>query len=131
MAATNRMFWSSTARPIRFAQTLTNLAAQPGVEIEPAPAELDAVRTRWMMQSSRFELRDRTTGDVAHSDMGEDQKRDAGRQSAKTEEVAQQQVSQSPERMRQSVENKIMSMVYIYFRLQPDTTTPAAPSDHR
>jgi len=85
-----------------------------------------------MMQSSSIELRDRTAGDAEPSDMGQDQKRGEGRKSAKSEEVAQQQVPQSPERMRQSVGNKNMSMVYIYFRLQPDTTTtPAAQPDHR
>ena len=32
--------------------TLANLAAQPDVAIEPVPAELAAVRTRWLMQST-------------------------------------------------------------------------------
>ena len=117
--------------------TLANLAAQPDVAIEPVPAELDAVRTRWLMQSS--ENKEASTPPV-----------DAPRQPAgeKTEEAAQPaQTGDSAALARRSKGQplpllpqesqgelaKAKRMIYVYFRLQPDTlpSAPAAKPDQR
>jgi hypothetical protein len=138
-AGQNVLVVHGTADQIR--QTLTNLAARPGVAIEPAPAKPDAIRDRSMVKSLSAGLRD-----LAPLARGADSpEQPADKKSEETTKPAQSSDRAEAEpagemggrQLDPAKESKdvakSVTMIYIYFRLRSDTTpaAPAAKSDNR
>ena len=93
-------------------QTLTNLAAQPGVAIELAPAELDAIRNRSIGAAKPAQSSERAGAEPAGETRG-------------------QRLAPAAKESKDAA--KRMTKFYIYFRLRSDTTpaAPAAKPDNR
>ena len=99
-ASQNVLVVNGSADQIR--QTLTNLAAQPGVAIELAPAELNAIRNRSGRKSPSAGLRDRTAVDADHVVRGKGQSFGEGQETTKSDEAAKQEAQQRQEEMPHS-----------------------------
>jgi len=109
------LFLKGSADQIR--QVLTDLAARPGVAIEPARSELDAVRQRWTEHAAHLEQQ-------AEAD-------DALARDTRDTKLARHSAEAASVKLRELV--KQAGMFYIYFRLHPDTAPPkpaAPPDDH-
>lgn len=109
-------------------QTLVNLAAQPDVAIEPAQEELAQVHGRWLVRSKG------ATSRTANAPVQPADKKQQGayrpaesgdRADVEPAAEAAGRPLQSPQK-GQVVAAENMTMVYVYFRLLPETAPPAA-----